>query len=198
MFKIFSWNFFSKSSDVSESPEAPIFGQTYSWVNPKLQVQATRNHNGWGLVATESLSKNEILIVWAGRILQTDQAIELMSTPDRPYLLQIGDGFYQAPLQTTREPADFTNHSCDPNAGFGLECPIILNAMRDIPIHEEIVFDYAMCETDENLLTPFQCYCGSQYCRGVITATDYQSQELQSRYQGYWSPHVLNKLSIKI
>jgi hypothetical protein len=48
------------------------------------------------------------------------------------------------------EKANYTNHSCDPNAGFG-SSPISLVAMRDVQVGEEITFDYAMSECIENM-----------------------------------------------
>lgn len=84
------------------------------------------------MFAKEFIANNEILIVWSGSIYTADEALRLMSTEDKHYILQIGDGYYQAPLDHNREAADFTNHSCEPNSGFGHNSPICLSAMRDI------------------------------------------------------------------
>jgi hypothetical protein len=170
--------------------------------------------------------KDETLIVWTGKIMSAEQALFIMDTDDKHYILQIADGFYQIPLSSHREPADWTNHSkccllyccttlttalpiekntniifffkhfclhylgCQPTAGFGKNSPILLSAMRDMSIGDEVLFDYGMCETDPRLWEPMECQCGAPTCRALITANDWQRPELWDRYEGYWSPHV--------
>ena len=167
----------------------PEAGVSVSWVNPKLEARTS--HTGSGIFALQPVDKDEVLIVWTGRILNAEQTLTLMDTADKHYILQIADGFYQTPLQAGREPADWTNHSCRPNAGFGKASPICLSAMRSIGVGEEVTFDYGMCETDERLWEPMECMCGAGQCRGLITANDWRLHPvLWERYKGYFSPHV--------
>jgi D-alanine-D-alanine ligase len=63
------------------------------------------------------------------------------------------------------EPAGWApqNHACDPNTAFlGLN----LVACRDIRSGEELTVDYATFY--DSRMTPFDCTCGSQRCRGRI------------------------------
>ena len=167
----------------------PDAGVSVSWVNPKLEARTS--HTGSGIFALEAIAKDEVMIVWTGRILSAEQTLTLMDTADKHYILQIADGYYQTPLQAGREPADWTNHSCAPNAGFGKASPICLSAMRAIGVGEEVTFDYGMCETDERLWEPMECMCGAEQCRGLITANDWRLHlVLWERYEGYFSPHV--------
>jgi len=167
----------------------PEAGVSVSWVNPKLEARTS--HTGSGIFALQPIERDETLIVWTGRILNAEQTLTLMDTADKHYILQIADGFYQTPLQAGREPADWTNHSCKPNAGFGKASPICLSAMRPIGVGEEVTFDYGMCETDERLWEPMECMCGAEQCRGLITANDWRLHPvLWQRYEGYFSPHV--------
>ena len=167
----------------------PEAGVSVSWVNPKLEARTS--HTGSGIFALQAIEKDEVMIVWTGRILSAEQTLTLMDTADKHYILQIADGFYQTPLQAGREPADWTNHSCAPNAGFGKASPICLSAMRAIGVGEEVTFDYGMCETDERLWEPMECMCGAEQCRGFITANDWRLHPvLWERYKGYFSPHV--------
>ena len=167
----------------------PPAGVSVSWVNPKLEARTS--HTGSGIFALQPIDKDDVLIVWTGRILSAEQTLTLMDTADKHYILQIADGFYQTPLQAGREPADWTNHSCKPNAGFGKASPICLSAMRAIGVGEEVTFDYGMCETDERLWEPMECMCGVEQCRGLITANDWRLHPvLWERYHGYFSPHV--------
>lgn len=161
----------------------------FSWVSPKLRAKVFKT--GSGVYSIEPVKAGETLIVWTGKIVTAEEGLAVMDTKDKHYLLQIGDGFYQAPLSEHREPADWTNHSCDPNAGFGKNSPICLSALRDIMVGEQILFDYGMCETDERLWEPMECMCGSSCCRGLVTAHDwYLYPELRPKYKGFFAPHV--------
>ena len=103
--------------------------------------------------------------------------------------LQIWDHLFQVPLQEG-DPADYFNHSCNPNAGFNT--PISLVAMRDVEPGEELCFDYAMSE--DNHFDEFPCGCGSETCRGQVTGKDWQIPELQERYFGYFSPYLQTRI----
>ena len=100
------------------------------------------------------------------------------------------------PFHRYTEPADYTNHSCDPNAGFG-GSPVTLVAMREIAVGEEITFDYAMCECIEHLTgnCDWECKCGTPHCRGMFTGSDWRRPELWERYGNYFSPYLLKKIN---
>lgn len=159
-----------------------------SWVSPKLE--ARRGSTGCGIFCVSPIEEGEELIVWSGKVVDTNTALKIMETDFKHYILQVGDGFYQIPIFNEREPADFTNHSCHPNAGFGKQSSIILSARLPIRLGDEITFDYAMCETDERLWEPMECQCGAAECRGLITANDWKRPDLWERYHGFWAPHV--------
>jgi hypothetical protein len=182
----------TSSESISPIPSSSLHDPTLpgiSWVNPKLEARTS--HTGSGVFALVPIPKNEVLIVWTGRIVSAEEALPIMQTDLKHYILQIAMGFYQIPILNYREAADWTNHSCSPNAGFGHRSPIILSAMRDIQIGEQLTFDYAMCETDERLWEPMECECESEHCRKWITANDWKNnEELWEKYAGYWSPHV--------
>lgn len=100
------------------------------------------------------------------------------------------------PICSYTEPADYTNHSCDPNAGFG-GSPVSLVAMKDIQVGQEITFDYAMCECIEHLTgnCDWECKCGASTCRGMFTGADWKRPELWERYGNYFSPYLLKKVN---
>ena len=67
----------------------------------------------------------------------------------------------------------FINHSCAPNCEAVIEDGkrIYIEALRDIPVGEELVYDYQYERTDEH--TPederfYACSCGAPTCRGSI------------------------------
>jgi len=82
------------------------------------------------------------------------------------------------------------NHSCDPNCGFldGIK----LVAIRDINPNEELVIEYV---TTESSFESFDCNCGSDNCRKVITATDWENPKLQERLGEYFAPYLKKRFS---
>lgn len=161
----------------------------WSWVNPKLELK-TSVKSGQGHFAKVPLKKDEPLVCWAGRIIHKNQ-LSTLSQDEYDFILQVDDEFFQAPfMHPYHEPADFINHSCSPNAGFG-GSPITLVAIRDIAADEEITFDYCM---DTSYDMDFECQCGSENCRHRVTGNDWKQKELQEKYKFYFSPYLWRKI----
>ena len=162
--------------------------QIYSYLNPKCSSGEFEEKGGCGVFAREPIKKGELICLWGGRIVAASELDYEM-----PYftqrILQIEEGFY---LETPYplEPSDCFNHSCEPNSGFSGQ--IALVAMRDIHAGEEIVFDYAMC--DGSIYDEFDCYCGSENCRGQVKGSDWSRPELWERYDGYFSPYLARRI----
>jgi SET domain-containing protein len=71
--------------------------------------------------------------------------------------------------EQVRHPTNFTNHSCDPNAGYdGAEAIV---ALRAIAAGEEIRMDYGTFSFSFD--HAFACRCGAASCRGQVTANDW-------------------------
>jgi len=164
----------------------------FSYVNPK--IRCTRSPNGCGLFAIRKINQDELLLGWAGKVVHVSE-IKEMNESERTYILQIDEELFQVPFwKGYNEPADFVNHSCNPNAGFG-HSGIVLVAMRDIEPGEEITFDYAMCECVEGLKgNEFECCCTTPHCRGAFTGSDWKSPKLWARYGNYFSPYLRKKI----
>jgi uncharacterized protein len=71
--------------------------------------------------------------------------------------------------------ARFINHSCAPNCEAVIEDGrrIYIEAIKDIPVGEELAYDYQYERTDDH--TPdderfYACRCGAPGCRGTILA----------------------------
>src|SRR5450755_4210989 len=64
----------------------------------------------------------------------------------RTHAIQIDDDIFLV-SRSELDPADYVNHSCEPNAG--ILGSVLVVAMRDIEPGEEICFDYAMCDADD-------------------------------------------------
>ena len=157
---------------------------TSGYLSPKLELRASPEKGGQAVYARLALKKNELLAAWGGWIATLDQVMAL--TPQgQGHTIQVYDELYLAPFDMD-EPADFINHSCDPNAGISGQ--ICLVAMRDIPAGEEISFDYAMA--DSSSYDEFECACGAVTCRGRVSGEDWKRPELWIRYDGYFSTYL--------
>jgi hypothetical protein len=141
-----------------------------------------------GVFACVPVSAGELLVVWSGELFSAET---LASLPPlrRQRSVQIEDDLYMVPTRPG-EPADFVNHSCNPNAG--LVGQISLRAMRAIAPGEEICYDYAM--SDGSPYDEFVCGCGAPNCRGRIRGEDWRRPELQARYAGWFSPYLQRRI----
>lgn len=162
-----------------------------SYLSPKLEVRAAPEKGGFAVYARQSLEKDELLCVWTGRAV-TFSELHALSEAEKSHTLQVDEGIYLAPLGPEEEPADFINHSCDPNAG--IRGQVSLVAMRLIAPGEEITFDYAM--SDSSAFDEFNCACGSPLCRGRVTGDDWKRPELWERYNGYFSAYLRRRIGI--
>lgn len=157
-----------------------------SWLSPKCAVREI--HPGFnGIFAAEPIVKDEILSIWSGEIMTRAQ-VERLPEKYQNYATQIEEGFYLA--GAIDDPADYFNHSCNPNAG--LRGQITLVAMRDIAPGEQICFDYAM--TDGTDYDEFECQCGAANCRHFVRGSDWRNPELWERYAGYFVPYLQKRI----
>ncbi len=93
-------------------------------------------------------------------------------------------------VSTVESPADWINHSCDPNAG--LRGQVALVALRPIREGEEITFDYAT--SDGSPYDEFDCACGGEQCRTRVRGDDWRRPELWARYHGHFSPYLERRI----
>ena len=153
----------------------------------KVTVKKSTIH-GDGAFCVEKINKGEIVFVKNGHILTKEEkcsksVIDCYWPIDDLYVLG-------AKEETECDRVKlFINHSCDPNCGLvGLNVGI---AMRDINIGEEITFDYAMLDNEDYV---FNCSCGSEFCRKIITGFDWKKPYLQSKYKGYFVNYLQEKI----
>src|SRR5215831_7677176 len=160
-----------------------------SYISPKATVQASPIH-GRGLFAIAPITKGEIVCVKGGYIL-TRAVLSTMPEWYGGADIPVADNLYIGPLrQEEREGSMiFSNHSCEPN--IGVQGQIVFVAMRDIAAGEELTHDWATTDDDDDSM---ECRCGTASCRGTITGKDWMRPELQSRYAGYFSNYLAEKI----
>ena len=162
---------------------------TTGYLSPRLEVRNVPDKGGYAVYALAALKKNEVLAVWGGRVVTLADVLAL-PREEQGHTIQIYDELYLAPLEM-QEPADYVNHSCDPNAGICGQISLV--AMRDIAPGEEITFDYAM--SDSSSFDEFDCCCGAPTCRGRVSGNDWQRPELWKRYNGYFSTYLQQRIN---
>ena len=161
------------------------------FLSPKARPAATPL-TGHGTVATEQITAGEVVAAFGGRCVTRDE-FDLLPASQQVRSLQIEENLYIAGAPEP-EPADFINHSCQPNCA--LSGNVILIAARDIEAGEEVTYDYAT--TDGSDYDEFECLCGSASCRGKVSGHDWMLPELQLRYRGSFSPYLARRIAALI
>lgn len=161
-----------------------------SWIHPKLEIRQSTLNNV-GLFAQAKIRKNERLAIFGGKIMSKDEVLQL-SPELRCNVLQIDDNAWIGTGSSTTEPVDFINHSCNPNAG--IKGQILLVALRDIEVNEEITFDYATVIAEWVGMEAIACNCGAVDCRKVVRHDDWKNSALQKKYKGYFSTYLQKKI----
>ena len=84
------------------------------------------------------------------------------------------------------------NHSCEPNIWYdhGNEN---LYARHDIKKGDQLTIENATFIT--NTYLQFECKCGQECCRKVVTSKDYMKPELIEKYKGHFSCYLTSKIN---
>ncbi len=159
-----------------------------AYLTDKCEVQKRDVTGGQAVYARDVIELGELIAVWTGRIVSTEQLDELPEEIRR-HTVQVEEGLYLASHAPDEGP-DFINHSCEPNAG--LDGQIAIVALTRIQPGEEVTIDYAMC--DGSPYDEFDCACGSAICRGRVTGDDWRNPALWERYAGHFSPYLERRI----
>ena len=108
-----------------------------SYLSPKTEVRESKIH-GRGLFATADITKDEIVAVKGGRIVDRETLREKITPRLGPVEIQIEDDLFIAPVTDEERELSmlYLNHSCDANLGIRGEITFV--AMRDIRAGEEL------------------------------------------------------------
>jgi SET domain-containing protein len=146
-----------------------------SYRSPKTEVRESNIH-GHDLFAVADIALREKIAPRLG-----------------PVEIQIHDDLFIAPITEEERELSmlYLNHSCNPNLGTRGE--IMFVAMRDIRAGEELTHDWAMTDDDDYSV---ECNCRVRDCRKSLTGKDWQRQELQKHYAGYFSAYLARKIAL--
>src|SRR5262245_51134589 len=160
-----------------------MLGRPTCYASPRLEGRECGEKGGRGVYARERIARGELLVVFAGSVLEGEELGDLPAD-QRRLVLQVDENHYL--LSEVEGWADWVNHCCEPNAG--LRGQVTLVAMRDIEAGEEICYDYAM--SDGSPYDDFECRCEAAGCRGRVSGDDWMLEELWERYRGHFSPYL--------
>ena len=160
-----------------------------TYLSPKTEKRGS-DIEGRGLFAKDRISKGEIVVVKGGVVMtraQRDKVEERLG----PAEIQVTEDLFIGPTaQKEREGGMMhLNHSCEPN--IGVQGQIVFVTLRDIGKGEELTFDYA---TTDDEPYEMQCNCGAPTCRKLITGLDWMKEEIQQRYDGYFSWFIQRRI----
>ena len=163
-----------------------------SYRSPKTEVRASQIH-GRGLFAIAPLSRDEVVAVKGGHIIDGKSLRDRITPLLGPVEIQIDDDLYIAPVTLEEREGSmlYSNHSCEPNLGIRGEITFV--AIRDIAAGEELTHDW--CTTDNGDYR-VSCNCGASNCRRTLTGKDWQKPELQKKYAGYFSAYLQKKIHV--
>ena len=138
-------------------------------------VKKTGNR-GRGVFAAKALRKGELILSIKGKVISTEEMLAA-SKYHLDHMGAIGKDL----CMIFGYPEKYINHSCSPNV---FEIGRKLFAMRSIKKGEELFYDYAISDVDDEW--KMRCKCGSRNCRGVINGHFFQLPlNIQVKYYPY-------------
>jgi hypothetical protein len=153
------------------------------WLTPKAEARSTPD-KGDGSFAIRPIARGETVAVFGGHPV-TRAELDALPAERRARSIQIDQDLFLVSGEH-REPGDMVNHSCDPNCG--MRGDIVVVAMRDIGVGEELTYDYAMSDASD--YDEFACRCGAPACRGVIRGTCFRDPAIVARYGDFFTTFV--------
>ena len=160
-----------------------------TYFSPKVEKRES-NIEGRGLFTKEPISKGEIVVIKGGYVMtkaQRDKVEEKLGPAD----IQITEDLFIGPTTRIQREGGMMhlNHSCEAN--LGIQGQIVFVALRDIVKEEELTFDYAMIDDEPDEM---MCNCGAPTCRGVVEGRDWMKEEVQQKYDGYFSWFIQRRI----
>ncbi|WP_067518555.1 SET domain-containing protein [Endozoicomonas ascidiicola] len=146
--------------------------------------------SGKGIFATENISHGTELAEFKGHLVGREIATELQEAEDfdSDYYIQVDEHHWMVDI--VEEPANYFNHSCEPNAMLDPKAPLAtrLLALCDIRKGEEVTYDYGT--QDKDIPYSMDCRCNSSECRGIVSSKDYLNPDFQRARKGMFPAYI--------
>lgn len=159
---------------------------------PVPYLTMRRTPRGRAVYAGRRFSRGEPVTWFRGRLYSRAEYLQRLN-PARCEFLQIDDELWIGPA---RSVDNYVNHSCRPNTGTRIfESTVMLIALRDIRVGDEITFDYSTTMDEDHW--EMECGCGARGCRGRVRDFKYLPAVLQQRYLelGIVMPFIARKFA---
>lgn len=137
------------------------------------------------LQAARLIKKGDVILELKGRVNPERTRYSIQVSKDRHIESEYSPENHSYPEAQWR----FMNHSCKPNAYLkfpGLE----LVALADIQAGEEIFYNYL--STELQLISPFECNCGTPECYKNIRGYKYLSPQERQQLAYITAPHLVD------
>jgi len=160
----------------------------FTWINPKTEVkQSDIPESGNGRFAKEFIREGEIVVILGGLILTEDEYQQIRKRYPFVSGLLVFNDFKIHQVNFNSDYNGTLNHSCDPNVF--LDGQILVRALKDIEIGEEIYLDYGTI-ADQDLVLFENCQCGAYNCRKYITCKDWLSPSFRAERELFFSHYI--------
>jgi len=141
------------------------------WVSDAVEVRKSGTE-GSGVYSVRNIKAGDVIGVFGGIVVPEAELEKLQKTVPAEKLnvdhaMYIYPGFIMLHDYINGcDPLCFVNHSCEPSAK--VINGIVLVASRDIPLGEEISWDYRITDNVGDWTYEFKCQCGTPSCAGVV------------------------------
>lgn len=148
--------------------------------------------NGSGVFAKKQFRSGEQIFQVKGRLYTKQEIYALAGGKFADNTFRFAKDYFISP---EGELGDFLNHSCNPNSGVKkINNTLIVAAIKDIHIGEEITMDYSTILTDDDVYE-LDCNCGNSKCRNRIKGFSSLPQNIKEEYihLGIVPEYILNQ-----
>jgi len=141
---------------------------------PKIEARKSSIH-GLGVYVVQPIRAGETIVEVVGERIssaESDRRYQESDAEDGHTFMFYVDEDTVIDCGVGGNVSGFINHSCDPNCEtVDDDGRIFVEALRDLQVGEELVYDYRLTWEDSDDfgdLSVYVCRCGSQSCRGTM------------------------------
>lgn len=148
-------------------------------ISKKLTIRRARN--GKGIFAAKSFKREETIETINGKLIRHEKAMKFWNEDIKKAenLFRYCGTRYLSP---EGELGDYSNHSCNPNAGvIKNKGKLFWIAIDEIKRGQEVLIDYSTIIGADDAWT-MRCNCGEKKCRKIVKSVDKLPRKTFNRY----------------